>query len=251
LRKFISIVSITLLSLFLTGCELNEIFGPSKKEIELKQRELALKEQEIKFNQSLKQKDQDASLALKEKETNAKIENDKAVIQTKKEVELAKIKSTVEKEKIQIEKHKIDLQNKEKDLKYDLKKQESTNSLSTKKYLIVFGSVLTLILLLVLFVYYNNRRKDKLRAYEDNLDKYFREKENQAKIEIATKILDTISSGKLSAEQENRLISTLSSDSKTSQTALLHEKTPSNEIPKVEVIHDIDDESVIAESSSK
>ena len=259
MRKTILILCIALLSFFFTGCELNEIFGPSKKEIELKQREMALKEQEIKFNQSLKQKDLDASLALKEKETNAKIENDKAVIETKKEVELAKIKSTIEKEKIQIEKHKLELQNKEKDLKYsldkqdkdlefNLAKQESTNSLSTKKYIIIFGSVLTLVVLIILFIYYNNRRKDKLRAYEDNLDKYFREKENQAKIEIASKILDTIASGKLNSEQENRLISTFSGDSKTSQTALLHEKTPSAQIPKVEIIHDIDD---IAESSSK
>ena len=65
MNKTLLISKIILLSLLFTGCELSEIFGPSKKEIELQQRELALKEQQIKFEQLLKQKDLDATLALK------------------------------------------------------------------------------------------------------------------------------------------------------------------------------------------
>ncbi len=248
MKKLFYISTIILISLIFNGCELNEIFGPSKKEIELKQRELALKEQEIKFAQQLKEKDLDASLALKKneseqkqilltKQSDAKIANEKSMLDSQKEIELAKIKSSIEKEKIVY-------QNKEKDLTYDLKKQEILNSLCTQKYIIVFGSILALVLLVILFIYYNNRRKDKLRAYEDNLDKYFREKENQAKIEIASKILDTISSGKLNAEQENRLISTLSGDSKTSETTLLQEKTPINQIPKMEVLKNENDRGI-------
>lgn len=247
LKRTIFVLKIILLTLFLSGCNLGDIFGPSQKEIELKQRELDLKEQEIKFNQLLKEKDLDASLSLKKseleqqhliksKESDAKIANDKASIDTKKEIELSKIKSDIEKEKLQIQKQKIQSQNIEKDLMYSLKKQDSQNTLSTQKYLIIFGSIIIIIFSFAIFTYYNNRRKDKLRAYEDNLNKYFREKENQAKIEIANKILDTISSGKLNHEQENRLISALSSDSRSSQNTLLEESSSNKQIPKIEII---------------
>ena len=259
MKKTIFLSNIIILILLFTGCELNDVFGPSKKEIELKQKELALKEQEIKFNQLLKQKNLDAKLALKKseqeqiqkiksKESDAKIANNKAALDTKKEIELAKIQSTLEKEKIQIQKQKIESLNREKDLKYSIEKQtndlkfnlaqqENINTLSTQKYIIVLGTVIVIIFSFILYTYYNNRRKDKLRAYEDNLDKYFREKENQAKVEIASKILDTIASGKLDAEQENRLISSLSGDSKTSQNTLRHENHD-NHTQKIEVIHD-------------
>ena len=227
-----------LLSIFFTGCELNEIFGPSKKEIELKERTLALKEQEIKFNQLLKQKDLESSLALKKseleqkqlinlKQSEAKIANEKAVLDSNKEIELSKINSTLEKAKLKIEEQKVLIQNKEKELKYELAKQKEDNSSTTQKYIIIFGSVLIIILSFALFTYYNNRRKDKLRAYEDNLNKYFRDKENQAKIEIASKVLDTIASGKLNTEQENRLITSLGSDSnnRSNQKTLSHENS--------------------------
>ena len=247
LKRIILLSKIILLTLFLTGCNVNDIFGPSQKEIELKQKEFTLKEQEIKFNQLLKEKDLDASLALKKseleqqhliktKESDAKIANNKAALDTKKEIELSKIKSDIEKEKLQIQKQKILSQNIEKDLMYSLKKQDSQNTLSTQKYLIIFGSILIIIFSFAIYTYYNNRRKDKLRAYEDNLNKYFREKENQTKIEIASKILDTISSGKLNQEQENRLISALSSDSRTSQNALLQKDSTNKQTPKIEMM---------------
>ena len=95
---------------FFTGCELDSVFGPSKKEIELKQRELALKEQEIKFNQQLKQKETEQNQLIKTNESNAKIAQNQAQLQVKKELELEKIKSDFEKEKLQIEKQKNILQ---------------------------------------------------------------------------------------------------------------------------------------------
>jgi len=240
------------MSLFFAGCELDSVFGPSKKEIELKQRELLLKEQELKFNQLLRQKELEQKHLLSTQQINAKTANDLAINTSKKEIELAKIKSVIDKEKIELKKHEIEAQNREKDLEYSLKKQEkdlafdltkqeNNNTLSTQKYIIIIGSVLVIVFTFLLFTYYNNRRKDKLRAYEDNLDKYFREKENQAKIEIASKILDTIASGKLNEAQENKLISSLSGDSNTSKNTLLQENKHDNDNPKIEIIHDIDD----------
>ncbi len=202
----------------------------------------------MKFNQLLKRKELDQKHQITTKQTDAKIANDISIASSKKEIELAKIQSELEKNKFQMQKFKIDSKNKEKnleynlqkqkkDLEFNLKKQENINTLSSQKFIIVLGSVLVMVFTFVLFIYYNNKRKDKLRVYEDNLNKYFREKENQAKIEIAGKILDTIASGKLSEEQENRLISSLGTNSKDSKVTLLQE----NKKPKVNVIHDLNE----------
>jgi len=220
-----------------TGCELNSIFGPSKQELDLQRAQLALKEKELKFNQLLQTQQLEQAHLLNIKKIDAKIANDIALNSTKKELELAKIQSTLEKEKYELQKFKLEVKSKEKNLEFDLLKQENNNTLSSQKYLIAIVSFLIVIFTYALFTYFNNRRKDKLRAYQDNLNKYFKEKENKAKVEIASKILDTIASGKLNAEQENRLISSLSGDSRNTQASLLS----NTEENKVEIIHDIDD----------
>ncbi len=237
MKKSILFINIILITFIFTGCELNSIFGPSKQELDLQRAQLELKEKELKFNQLLQTQQLEQAHLLNIKKTDAKIANDIALNSTKKELELAKIQSTLEKEKYELQKFKLEVKSKEKNLEFDLLKQENNNTLSSKKYLIAIVSFLIVIFTYALFTYFNNRRKDKLRAYQDNLNKYFQEKENKAKVEIASKILDTIASGKLNAEQENRLISSLSGDSRNTQTSLLSNK----EENKVEIIHDIDD----------
>lgn len=249
MKKRLFILQLILLPLLFTGCELGSIFGPSKKEIELKQRELALQEQELKFNQELKLQVAQQNHLLKTQQNEAKIEQEKAQLQTTKEIELEKIKSSFEKEKLEIQKQELEGKNKEKDLQYsiskqendlkfNLSKQEKQNEIEMQKYLVVFATLLFIVIAVSLFIYFNNRRKDKLRAYEDNLDKYFREKENQAKLEIANKILDTIASGNLTHAQENKLIATINSDSKTSDKALLQNHTKDKDIHDVEVMNE-------------
>lgn len=241
------ILQLILLPLFFTGCEVGSIFGPSQKEIDLKQRELDLKEQELKFNQQLLQKESEQNHLLKTTQNDAKIAQEKAELATKKEIELEKIKSNFEKEKLEIEKKKLDSQNKEKDLKYgilkqenDLKfslsKQEKLHDFEFQKYIVIFATLFIVVLTAAMFIYFNNRRKDKLRAYEDNLNKYFREKENQAKLQIANKILDTIASGNLTHAQENKLIASLNTESKTSDKVLLQENIKHKDIHDVEVL---------------
>lgn len=84
-----------------------------------------------------------------------------------------------------------------------------------KTYAIILLAGVLLLLSLLFFVYLNNRRKDKLKAYEDNMEKYFRAKENEAKLQIANKILDTISKGDLKPETESKLIASLNGSSQT------------------------------------
>jgi len=243
LKKSILLIKVIFITLIFTGCELDSIFGPSKKELELQQAQLELKAKELKFNQLLQQQQLEQSHLINLKKTDAKIANDIALNSTKKELELAKIQSTLEKEKYELKKFQLEVKSKEKNLEFDLLKQENNNTLSSQKYLIAIASFLIVVFTYALFTYFNNRRKDKLRAYQDNLNKYFQEKENKAKVEIASKILDTIASGKLNAEQESRLISSISGDSKNTQANLLGAQKfqNSHNDNKVEVIHDIDD----------
>ncbi|RDX33585.1 hypothetical protein DZA31_00440 [Arcobacter sp. HD9-500m-PIT-SAG02] len=233
--KNILLINLILITFIFTGCELNTIFGPSNQELDLLRTQLELKEKELKFNQLLQTQQLEQAHLVNIKKIDAKIANDIALNSVKKELELARIQSTLEKEKYELQKFKLEVKSKEKNLEFDLLKQENNNTLSSQKYLIAIVSFLIVIFTYALFTYFNNKRKDKLRAYQDNLSKYFQEKENKTKIEIASKILDTIVSGKLSAEQENRLISSLSGDSKSTQTSLLNNK----EENKVEIIHDM------------
>ncbi len=83
---------------------------------------------------------------------------------------------------------------------------------------IALGSIT---LLALIFYIFRKRRADKLKMHEDELQKemYIREKELQVK--MAEKILDTIASGKLSEEREQKLLETLD---KTTAPTLTHKK---------------------------
>ena len=78
-----------------------------------------------------------------------------------------------------------------------------------QRYLLIGALLLLLLAGGVLLWYFDRRRRDKLRAYEDNLKKYFHQKENEARLKIAEKILDTVASQDLGIEQKSRLIEAL------------------------------------------
>ncbi len=206
-----------------TGCEITSPFSPSEKE-------LALKEKALVQEQSFKEKKFEQEQSLKQKELEAKIEQEKNALKVKKDLELAKINTALEKEKIQT-------QNKEKENTFKLQSQQQTNALEIQRYYIILAGFVLLIISAALFVYFNNRRKDKLKAYEDNLEKYFRQKENQARIEVANKIIDTIASGKLNQGQEQRLLSTINGNSEIAKESI--KKIDEEQVMELEVIeHD-------------
>ena len=88
---------------------------------------------------------------------------------------------------------------------------------------IISLTIIIIIIAIALFIYFTNRRKDKLRAYEDNLEKYYRQKDREAKMQIANKIVDTIAKGNLSKAQENQLLQALS-ESPTPKQEFIEEK---------------------------
>lgn len=200
MRKLIFIFNIILITLFFSGCQIDSFFKPSKAEMQ-----------------------------LKEKELNAKIVKDKQQLDIQKEIELAKISSNLEKEKILT-------QNKEKENLYKLKLQENQTQLQFQKYLVLLAALVVVIIAIAFYIYFNNKRKDKLKAYEDNMEKYFKSKENQAKIQIANKIIDTIATGSLSENQENLLISNIDGKSNINTKAL--QSINQEEIVDAQIIED-------------
>jgi hypothetical protein len=139
----------------------------------------------------------------------------KAKTQKEKEIELAKIKTQQILALSEIEqKYKLkelELRAKKEAVELENQKLIAQKEIELKKQFLIFTLigflVIVVIALIVLYMY--KKRRDKLIAYQDNLEKYFRSKEQEAKVAIANKIIDTIASKKLSAEQEQRLLTLL------------------------------------------
>ncbi len=127
-----------------------------------------------------------------------------ALIEANKSVELEKISSAAKLKQLELQK-KAELElmrEKERLLKIE-------HEQALERYTL-FGAIMLLLLAGgALLWYFDRRRKDKLRAYEDNLKKYFHQKENESRVKIAEKILDTVASKDLSNEQRAKLIEAL------------------------------------------
>ncbi|HHH72217.1 MAG TPA: hypothetical protein ENL04_00120 [Sulfuricurvum sp.] len=65
------------------------------------------------------------------------------------------------------------------------------------------------LLFIFLFYYTGKNRKERLKKHEDELMTKLRLQEQEMKMKMAEKMLDSITSGKLSPEQETRLIEAL------------------------------------------
>ena len=238
-------LQILLISFFFSGCDL---LGPSQEEIRLKEKELnqakqmkqkeieaqlAIKEKEI----ALKEKELNQNQALKQKEVEFKLEEKKAELNSNKDIEIEKIKAEIAKEKIKIEKEKIKAINREKRLKFELDALQKEKENQIKTYGLILIGFILLLLSFLLFIYLNNKRKDKLKAYEDNMEKYFRSKENEAKLQIANKILDTISKGELKPETEAKLIASLNGNPQSKiQTQNQVLKNSNDDVMNLEVL---------------
>ena len=95
-----------------------------------------------------------------------------------------------------------------------LKQQDQIDNMELKRYLVLIFGLFILVSLFFLFYYFKKRREDKLLAYNDNLQKYFYHKENEARVKIADQMLKTIASGNLDKNQENQLINAFNGESK-------------------------------------
>jgi len=179
---------VLLLTLF-TGCDLLQ----SEKEKEAKR-----VEQKAIFDKKVSE-----SKEIQLKKLDLQTQKELAVLNSKKE--LAEIEKAKELEKVRIE---AELQKQKIQVAFEQKvrEQEQQDSLELKRYLILSLTIILALLIYFAFQYYKRKREDKLIAYNDNLEKYLKAKENEARVKIAEKMLDAISSGKLDKQQENQLI---------------------------------------------
>ena len=154
-----------------------------------------------------------------------KTQKELALIEANKSVELEKISSAAKLKQIELQKQaELELiREKEKMLKIE-------HEQALERYTLLGAILLLLLAGGALLWYFDRRRKDKLRAYEDNLKKYFHQKENESRVKIAEKILDTVASKDLSSEQRAKLIEALHGNTpKTGSSAAGSKETEQND----------------------
>ncbi len=187
----------TLLLLLFTGCDMIQS-DAAKEEKRVAQKALFEKKvsetKEIQLKKLDLETQKELALLASKKEL-AEIEKAKVIEKIRIEAELQKQKVLLEQQKVQAA------------FDQKLREQEQKDSLELKRYLILSMTIIVALLSYFGFYYFKKKREDKLRAYNDNLEKYLKAKENEARVKIAEKMLDAISSGHLDKTQESQLIS--------------------------------------------
>ena len=193
MKFFLKTILIILVLFSFNACRLWE----DSPELQEKKQALALKKLQVKQEKELAELQMQTSLATIEKEKTI------ALQKMQNEIKEKELNANSEKE-LELIKQKLAL-------------QENDNTLALQMYLIAFLGLLLSISAFFLFYYLKRQREDELLAYNDNLKKYFYIKENESRLKIAEKILDTIAEGDLSAENEQKLINAFSRENATSQ----------------------------------
>jgi len=173
---------------FFSACQLFE----DSAELQERKQELALKKLQAQQEKDLATIEMQKSLATLEKTKALELQ------QMQNDIKEKELSTNSEKE-LELIKQKVAL-------------QESNNLLDFQKYLLIFLALGLVVIAGFVFYYMKRKREDELRAYNDNLKKYFYMKENESRMKIAEKILDTIAEGDLSAENEQKLVSAFAKD---------------------------------------
>lgn len=180
---------IFIIAIFLFGGCDADLFNTKKVE--------TLKEKNQKLQQQIELKKEQNELELKKQKLSAE-----ALL------EQERLKKQTELEKVKIEKqHQKELEL----IRQKTLLQEDQNKNELLKYALLLLALLIVIAAFFLYLYLKRKREDEITAYNDNLKKYFLFKENEMKLKMAEKILDTIKEGNLSAEDQKKLITVLHS----------------------------------------
>lgn len=194
MKLYLKSILIILILFSFNACQLFE----DSPELQEKKHALALKELQVSQEKELAALEMQKSLASIEKEKALELQKMQNDI---KEKEL----STNSEKELELIKQKVAL-------------QESNNTLTFQMYLLIFLVLILSVVVFFVFFFLKRKREDELQAYNDNLKKYFYMKENESRMKIAEKILDTIAEGDLSKENEQKLINAFSKENSPSQT---------------------------------
>jgi hypothetical protein len=125
-------------------------------------------------------------------------------VEAQKRIELEKINAQTRLKQLELEKEKELALLRERERLLRIEHEQAK-----ERYLIWAGIALMILIGLALLWYFDRRRQDKLIAYRDNLQKYFLFKENETRMKIAEKIIDTVAKQEISAEEKAKLIEVL------------------------------------------
>ena len=154
----------------------------------------------------------------------AEAEKEIAKINMEKEILIQKLKGATEVEKAGINKEIAEKQVEaarqkaviDKDIAIEqdqTRRQIALNSQDMQKWIILVAGLFLLGVIIFIFYNSNRNRKERLKLHQDRLDQELYLKEQEMRVKIAERVLDTIASGKLTPEQENRLIDNMAGSS--------------------------------------
>jgi hypothetical protein len=165
----------------------------------------------------------------------AKIEAQTQLAEVEKERRLQeiKLKAQAQKEALLLE------QKKEREaFEAKLREIEHADAMEIKRYLLLILLVILIIASYFVYLYFKQRHQDKLRAYQDNLDKYFHQQENMTKMRIAEKIIDRVATGELDKEQEIALLSALGSNMRVEEQQNILQNKKESDVTDAELIEE-------------
>ena len=225
-----------LLLLFFTGCDFvdNIIDSEMQKELQKQKHETAILEKKLKEAKEVQLKEIDS----KTRQELARIEAQKELEKLKKEqmLEEIRLKADLQKQKVELEMEKEKAL-----LAQKMSQMQLESDMEIKRYFVLIAFILLIIITYFIYLYFRLRHQNKLRAYQDNLEKYFHQQENMTKMRIAEKIIDRVASGNLDKEQEIALLSALHGNMRVEEHQQHIDKKKSNEDveeAEIEVIED-------------
>jgi hypothetical protein len=156
-----------------------------------------------------------------------------AEVEKERRLEEIKLKAQAQKEALLLQ------QQKEKEaFEAKLREIEHADDMEIKRYLLLIFLIVLIIASYFIYLYFKQRHQDKLRAYEDNLEKYFHQQENMTKMRIAEKIIDRVATGELDKEQEIALLSALGGNMRVEEQQHSLENKKQNDVTDAELIEE-------------
>ncbi len=178
------LIFLVIISFLFTACNINDFIPKEPDSPEVRKKEL-----ELKYQQEL------AALEA---------QKELASIDLQKQVELGKMDKDIRMKTLEFE----NLQEMEK-LKLQIQRDAANREYAMQRNYLILLAVLLVLIALGIYFLLKRRHENKLRAYNDNLQKYFYQKENESRLHLAEKIIDRVAEGKASLDQEAKLLNIL------------------------------------------
>ena len=221
-------IYLIILTLLFSGCNLEEFLESPEDKAKKNASE------KVAFNEKVKD-----TKEIQLKQLSAQTQKDLAILESKKELALIEKEKELEKIRMQseLEKQRIIFEQEKAKALFEqtMKQNEQMDNMELKRYVVLVLILLIFVSSFSIYYYFKKKREDKLRAYNDNLQKYFNQKENDARVKIAEKMLDTIASGNLDKNQENQLIGAFSGEANGEYQKQLSSPSVDEDIEIIEI----------------